>query len=156
MFLLVCGILFTGRSASVHAGIPPPPGPDTPLGPDTPKDQAHPPEGSTPPRTRHPPGKEAPPPGIRSMSSRYASYWNAFLLQGITIYFFNWKKTSCIFFSTLLAKVWFVFLEMLWGEGLLSYVYEAIPLHKIMGLQWWGLWTISSNHNVPVTLKLPL
>ena len=44
-----------GGSASVHAGIPPPP-----------------PGGGTPP------GKEAPP-GIRSMSGRYASYWNAFL-----------------------------------------------------------------------------
>ena len=51
MFLLVSVILFIGGSASVHAGIPPPA-----------------PEGSTPT-------------GIRSMSGRYASYWNAFLLS---------------------------------------------------------------------------
>ena len=38
--------------------------------PDTPPDQAH------TPRTRH-----TPPPGIRSMSGWYASYWNAFLLR---------------------------------------------------------------------------
>ena len=38
----------------------------------------------TPPRTRHPPGTRHPPreadSGKRSMSGRYASYWNAFLL----------------------------------------------------------------------------
>ena len=56
-FLQVPVILFTGGSASVHAGIPPPrtrqpPPPDqaSPLGPGTPPDQA-------PPRTR-PPGTE--------------------------------------------------------------------------------------------------
>ena len=74
MFLLVCVILFTGgMSASVHAGIPDtPPGADTPLGADTPREQ-------TPPtKSRHSPTPEQTP-GIRSMSGRYASYWNAFL-----------------------------------------------------------------------------
>ena len=78
MFLQASVILLTGgMSASVHAGIP------------------HPQEGGTPPPQgrRHSPRKEAPPtlppspketppegdpPGIRSMSGRYASYWNAF------------------------------------------------------------------------------
>ena len=62
IFLHLSVILFTGGgSASVHAGIPPPPG------------------KHTPPGSTHP----APPPeadsGIRSMSGQYASYWNAFL-----------------------------------------------------------------------------
>ena len=58
MFLQASLILLkTGGSASVHAGIPHPPG------------RRHPPP--------HPPLKETPP-GIRSMSGRYASYWNAF------------------------------------------------------------------------------
>ena len=73
MLLLMSVILLTGGSASVHAGIPPPPqsqskhlpgsrhlpGAHTPLGADT------------PPRADS---------GIRSMSGRYASYWNAFLV----------------------------------------------------------------------------
>ena len=45
-----------GRSASVHAEIPPPP----------------------PPGSRHPPPEADS--VIRSMSNRYASYWNAFFL----------------------------------------------------------------------------
>ena len=47
-------------SASVHAGIPPP-------------EQTPPPGADT-----HPPEADS---GIRSMSDRYASYWNAFLLE---------------------------------------------------------------------------
>ena len=92
MFLLVSVILSTGGSASVQK-YPPPPGKEAPPG------RKHPPEGSTPrrkhpwegstppPRRKHPlegstPRKEAPPPpGIRSMSGRYASYWNAFLFM---------------------------------------------------------------------------
>ena len=56
----------------------PPPGADPPRT-DTPRDQ-------TPPRTRPPRADNPPPPpreadsSIRSMSGRYASYWNAFLL----------------------------------------------------------------------------
>ena len=87
-----------GVSASVHAGIPHPPS-RHPLGAGTPLEQ-------TPPQNRHPswelappwsstpweqtpPGADTPPEqtpplreadsGIRSMSGRYASYWNAFL-----------------------------------------------------------------------------
>ena len=74
MFLLMSVILSTGGrgSASVHAGIP------------------HPPRSTPPPQKAHTPSVKYTPPGkhtpleadssIRSMSGRYASYWNAFLL----------------------------------------------------------------------------
>ena len=86
IFLHLSVILFTGVgvSASVHAGIPIPtadtPLEKTPLGAD--------PSEKTP-QSRHPPGADTPREqtapweadfGIRSMSGRYASYWNAFLL----------------------------------------------------------------------------
>ena len=51
----------------------------------------------TPPRSRHPLPQTPPPPrrdadsGIWSMSGRYASYWNAFLL---TIHFLSTEKTT--------------------------------------------------------------
>ena len=66
-------ILSTGGvSAPWHAGIY-----TTPDQRQTPPD-----ERQTPPQTkgRHPPDQRQtpPPPGIRSMSGRYASYWNAF------------------------------------------------------------------------------
>ena len=64
-----------------------PPRPGTP-----PPDQVHPPRPGTPPGTRYilpdqvhpptryiPPGTRCTPPGIRTTSGRYASYWNAFL-----------------------------------------------------------------------------
>ena len=60
VFTPVC--LSTGRYASVHAGIPHPPGPGT-------YPTRH-PQG-----TRHPP----PPPADGYCCGRYASYWNAFL-----------------------------------------------------------------------------
>ena len=44
----------------------------------TPPQKQTPPEADTPPRTRHPPHEADI--GARSMSGRYASYWNAFLL----------------------------------------------------------------------------
>ena len=89
MFLQASVILSTGGgSASVHAGMPAPPRPgrppprtrQTPLGPDIPPDQAD------PPRTRPPCPDQVDPPweadaSIRSMSGRYASYWNAFLFM---------------------------------------------------------------------------
>ena len=61
IFTPVCHSVHRGGrgSASVHAGIPPPPGPD-------------------PPREQTPPPWEADT-SIRSTSGRYASYWNAFL-----------------------------------------------------------------------------
>ena len=64
-------ILFTGGSASVHAGIPPgtrhcPPA------------RSRPPPGADPPGTRHPHLRSACW-EIRSTSPRYASYWNAVL-----------------------------------------------------------------------------
>ena len=74
IFLHLFVILFTGGSASVHAGIPPP--------------RSRHPKEQTPPQSR-PPGPDPPeqtPPreadsSIRSTSGRYASYWNAFLFQ---------------------------------------------------------------------------
>ena len=76
-----------------------PPGADTP-GPDTPP-RPHPPGADTPPQTRHPPEQtppgpdtpldQTPPPeadaSIRSMSGRYASYWNAFLFVKVSSLF---------------------------------------------------------------------
>ena len=54
-----------------------------------PPGRSHPPRARKPPQKESPPGKETPwegdppirrpPPGIRSMSGRYASYWNAIL-----------------------------------------------------------------------------
>ena len=80
MFLHLPVILFTGGSASVHSGIP------------------HPPGTRHPPQTRHPPWDQAP---LRSRDGyccgQYASYWNAFLL----ILVFNWffqTRTTLFFF----------------------------------------------------------
>ena len=95
VFTNVC--LSTGGRvpASVHAGMPDPPGsvrhsPWTRQTP--PRPGRHPPDQApSPPRdwtdtpqTRHPPGPGRHPPqeadsSIRSTSGRYASYWNAFL-----------------------------------------------------------------------------
>ena len=80
IFLHLFVILFRGGSASVHAGMPPPP----PGSRDAIPGSRH----RHPPRSRHPPEQtppaaDTPPPeadsGIRSMSGRYVSYWNAFL-----------------------------------------------------------------------------
>ena len=91
MFLLVSVILLTrGCLPQCMLGYHPL-GADTPPGADTNQEQ-------TPPRTRHPPQEQIPPTpqsrhppeqtapqeadsGIWSMSGRYTSYWNAFLLQ---------------------------------------------------------------------------
>ena len=90
-----------GGSALVHAGIHPP-RTDTPAEADPPKKQTTPPKQTlppeqTPPRSRLSPSRSRQPPppkkqtsprgrppqeagsSIRSMSGRYASYWNAFL-----------------------------------------------------------------------------
>ena len=75
-----------GVSASVHARMPPreqtPPGSRPPLGADPPRSR---PPRSIHPREQTPPGADTPPleadSGIRSMSGRYASYWNAFLFE---------------------------------------------------------------------------
>ena len=77
IFTLVCHSVHRGVSASVHAGIPHPPGADTPweqtppgavtptgadtpLAADTPRQQT-PPWQQTPPRSRHPPRADNPP-----------------------------------------------------------------------------------------------
>ena len=78
VFTGACHSVHGGGAASVHAGIPPPP----------------PPREQTPPRADPPPGADTPPEqtppreadaSIRSMSGRYASYWNAFsfLIQSL-------------------------------------------------------------------------
>ena len=77
MFLHLSVILFTGGSASVHAGIPPPrrhapPSPEA----RTPRKHTPPPPGKHAPHPTPPPEADS---GIRSMSGRYGSYWNAFL-----------------------------------------------------------------------------
>ena len=90
------GNIFAPVCHSVHSGglclgacwdttPPPPEQTHTPWSrhpPDTPRDQT--PSEQTPPRSRHPlPEADTPPKeadsGIRSMNSRYASYWNTFL-----------------------------------------------------------------------------
>ena len=66
-----------------HDTPPPPPGPDTPPppGPGAPRPDT---PQARPPRTRPPPPPREADSGIRSSTSgRYASYWNAFLLQDI-------------------------------------------------------------------------
>ena len=67
-----------------------PPGSTPPRGPDIPPNHA--PPGTRPPpdQTPTPPGADTPPPqeadcSIRSTSGRYASYWNAFLLNIICL-----------------------------------------------------------------------
>ena len=90
--------VFTGVCDSVHRGEgglrqgeppqqgdppwqgEPPPGKENPPSMETPPGKENPPPGQgEPPQQGDPPGKETPPPSIRSMSGRYASYWNAFL-----------------------------------------------------------------------------
>ena len=75
MFLQLCVILFTGGLSGMEN---PPPGKETPLGRETPPSSETPHQGEPPSL-----GRETPPPGIRSMSGRYASYWNAFLFTAI-------------------------------------------------------------------------
>ena len=86
MFLQASVILLTGGvSASVYARIPTPP----------PWELTCPRPRADPTGSRHPPRadtslKQTPPweadSGIRSMSGRYASYWNAFLLESIILF----------------------------------------------------------------------
>ena len=76
----VCHSVHRGVSASVHAGIPHPSRADTPPE-QTPLPRAHTP-GSRPPRADTPREADS---GIWSMSGRYASYWNAFLLNKISL-----------------------------------------------------------------------
>ena len=108
IFLHLSVILFTRWwSASLHAGIPPCQGdpllPRRPPAKETPLPRRPPPTKETP-LPRRPPTKETPLPrrpppgeadsGIRSMSGRYASYWNAFLFF-IVLSFYS----SFLFFS---------------------------------------------------------
>ena len=102
-------ILFTAGGVCLSACWDTPLGADTPQEQTLPREQTppgsrtpwsrHPPQEQTPPGSRHPPGadppgpdtpppiweqtlpRNRPPPGIRSMSGRYASYWNAFLFD---------------------------------------------------------------------------
>ena len=92
IFLHLFVILFTGgvssrenrppaeRTPCPHQGDPPgkesPPARRNPPGKETPR------QGEPLPGKENPTGRENPPP-IRSMSGRYASYWNAFLLLNV-------------------------------------------------------------------------
>ena len=87
MFLLVSVILLTGGLPQCMLGYHPPGS--------RPLRNRHPPGSRPPPEQTHPPGSRHPPPrkqthGIRSMSSRYASYWNAFFLDKFLL------KTTCM------------------------------------------------------------
>ena len=97
------GNVFTGVCDSVHKGVgvclsacwdtTPPPQEQTPRSRHPPPKKQTPPK--TPPKKQNPPGAEPPPKkqtppqeagsGIRSMSGRYASYWNAFLLSMLLV-----------------------------------------------------------------------
>ena len=77
------GNVFTAVCDSVHRGGlrqgEPPPGRRTPLEGEPPLPWKENPHGKENPPTPPLLGRRPPPPSIRSMSSRYASYWNAFL-----------------------------------------------------------------------------
>ena len=83
MFLHLFVILFTGGGVCLGAcwDTTHPPKEQTP-----PRSRHPPPRADTPPhpRSRHPP-EPTPSPPIRSMSGRYASYWNAFLFSSVTL-----------------------------------------------------------------------
>ena len=93
IFLHLFVILFTGGvSVSVHAGIPHPPGSRHLPRADTPPEQTPPPGADTHTPPTHPWSRHTSPPreadsGIRSMSGRYASYWNAFLSDIVVLFF---------------------------------------------------------------------
>ena len=81
IFTPVCHSVHRSGSASVHAGIPPPPPwqADAPWQAD-PTLAGRPPQQAADPPSRQPP-LQADLPWIRSMIGWYASYWNAFLFM---------------------------------------------------------------------------
>ena len=87
IFLHLFVILFTGGSASVHAGIPPPLNRAHTPGPGTPPDQATPWH-----RTCW---------KIRSTCRRYSSYWNAILLIEVLL----WLKNNVFYYSSAQSTV---------------------------------------------------
>ena len=96
MFLQVSVILLTGGSPAGRT--PPPHPPRRPPSRESPLTR-RPPLAGRPPARRTPQQGEPtrqgdPPPAIRSMSGRYASYWNAFL--GLFLY----KKAPLLLFSS--------------------------------------------------------
>ena len=107
MFLLVCVILFTGGvclsacwDTPQEGGTPrdhAPPQTMHPPGRRHPRDQAPLSPGPCTPGTMHPP-PPPPPPGIRSMSGRYASYWNAFL-SNIILHFLSVTSVMIAFLT---------------------------------------------------------
>ena len=110
-FLLVSVILLTrGVSASVHAGIhPPEAGKQTPPWEQTPSPGSrhncprsrHPQEQTHPPGSRHP--LRVANSRVRSMSGRYASYWNVFLFSFSIHKSKNRKPSIVVYF---LLSVW--------------------------------------------------
>ena len=106
MFLLVSVILLTRGGVCLSACWDTPPRSteaDTPLGADpTPPQEQTPPLGAdTPPGSRHP--TRLADSGIRSMSGRYASYWNAFLFSFSIHKSKNRKPNVVVYF---LLSVW--------------------------------------------------
>ena len=137
IFLHLSVILFTGEDVCLSAcwdtthTLPlPPPESRHPQSRHPPWSR-HPPE-QTPPGSRHPPGGNTPPPeqthtsrsrhpppkadsGIRSMSGRYASYWNAFLLFEFSpwILLLNWplqNQPMCVKHRLLIFSTWLIFI----------------------------------------------
>ena len=130
-------ILSTGGSASVHAGIsPPPPGADPPRSRHPPRIR---PPHSRPPRSRPPPPKDG------YCCRRYASYWNAFLFVVLFQYFtrcsFNNSSflTSCnnlyVFFSD--VDIGFDSATLMAPEGAplsIAVAITTIPMGKTISL----------------------
>ena len=128
LFLLVSVILSTGRGGCLPQGDPP--AKETPQGDppakETPQKEALPggrppwkeassqetpwketPHKEAPLERSHPPGRRhPPPPGIWSMSGRYASYWNVFLLHK----FFSVGRSASFGIFLLQFKVYFLVL----------------------------------------------
>ena len=96
-------------SASMHAGIPPPPRSRHHTGAGIPQKQA-PPREQTPPRagtpreqTPPPPGSRHPPPADGYCCGRYASYWNTFLLSTA----FTSIPAPIILFQLFYQRIWY-------------------------------------------------
>ena len=117
MFLQASVILSTGGGVCLSAcwdASPPGPGRHPPGTRDLPTRQTHPPPpgpGRPPPWDQRPPLDQRPPreadASIRSMSGRYASYWNAFLFGECSDNSVNCNYSSCQ------GELFFKFLEII-------------------------------------------
>ena len=110
-----------------------PPGADTPPRADTPQDQI-PLGANTLPQSRHPPPREADS-GIRSMSGRYASYWNAFFL----LLFSSWSLKE----DTVNLAIHCVIISILSNISLS--VSQALRIHRVGDCVPGGQWLDFEN-----------